>query len=129
MRISDGMSDVCSSDRDQSWCRIAFRRMRYEGTLTPPGLDRPALIYPGYGGGINWGGVSVDRRRGIMVVNSNRFANSVRLISRDEARRRNIVPLRSEEHTSELQSLMRISYAVFCLKKKTKTKKVTKQIR
>src|SRR3546814_9797813 len=30
-----------------------------------------------------------------------------------------IVPNRSEEHTSELQSLMRISYAVFCLKKKT----------
>src|SRR3546814_7881516 len=31
---------------------------------------------------------------------------------------------RSEEHTSELQSLMRISYAVFCLKKKNKTQKV-----
>src|SRR3546814_2236341 len=31
---------------------------------------------------------------------------------------------RSEEHTSELQSLMRISYAVFCLKKNTKTKLV-----
>src|SRR3546814_2111371 len=30
------------------------------------------------------------------------------------------LPVRSEEHTSELQSLMRISYAVFCLKKKTK---------
>src|SRR3546814_5044560 len=30
---------------------------------------------------------------------------------------------RSEEHTSELQSLMRISYAVFCLKKKTKIEK------
>src|SRR3546814_2037571 len=30
--------------------------------------------------------------------------------------------VRSEEHTSELQSLMRISYAVFCLKKKNKTK-------
>src|SRR3546814_10862439 len=30
--------------------------------------------------------------------------------------------MRSEEHTSELQSLMRISYAVFCLKKKKKTK-------
>src|SRR3546814_1801315 len=30
--------------------------------------------------------------------------------------------LRSEEHTSELQSLMRISYAVFCLKKKNKKK-------
>src|SRR3546814_8372159 len=34
--------------------------------------------------------------------------------------------LRSEEHTSELQSLMRISYAVFCLKKKTK-KSTSKQ--
>src|SRR3546814_10623984 len=33
-----------------------------------------------------------------------------------------VVRVRSEEHTSELQSLMRISYAVFCLKKKTKTK-------
>src|SRR3546814_6849784 len=32
-----------------------------------------------------------------------------------------ILLVRSEEHTSELQSLMRISYAVFCLKKKTKT--------
>src|SRR3546814_6628005 len=31
-------------------------------------------------------------------------------------------PARSEEHTSELQSLMRISYAVFCLKKKKNTK-------
>src|SRR3546814_7154867 len=33
-------------------------------------------------------------------------------------------PDRSEEHTSELQSLMRISYAVFCLKKKTKKKHI-----
>src|SRR3546814_5062563 len=32
------------------------------------------------------------------------------------------VPVRSEEHTSELQSLMRISYAVFCLKTKTQNK-------
>src|SRR3546814_3318757 len=32
-----------------------------------------------------------------------------------------VVSLRSEEHTSELQSLMRISYAVFCLKKKKKS--------
>src|SRR3546814_7931681 len=34
---------------------------------------------------------------------------------------------RSEEHTSELQSLMRISYAVFCLKKKKENKKPNKQ--
>src|SRR3546814_7801144 len=38
----------------------------------------------------------------------------------------NIVLLRSEEHTSELQSLMRISYAVFCLKKKITTNTHTK---
>src|SRR3546814_3411401 len=37
------------------------------------------------------------------------------------------VASRSEEHTSELQSLMRISYAVFCLKKKKDTKKALVQ--
>src|SRR3546814_5796124 len=36
---------------------------------------------------------------------------------------RQLEPARSEEHTSELQSLMRISYAVFCLKKKNKQQK------
>src|SRR3546814_10899435 len=43
--------------------------------------------------------------------------------SRASSRIRRIIPMRSEEHTSELQSLMRISYAVFCLKKK-KTQKI-----
>src|SRR3546814_3696758 len=38
----------------------------------------------------------------------------------DEGGQRDIGDLRSEEHTSELQSLMRNSYAVFCLKKKNK---------
>src|SRR3546814_7958871 len=37
------------------------------------------------------------------------------------SRREEVVRIRSEEHTSELQSLMRISYAVYCLKKNTKT--------
>src|SRR3546814_5724178 len=37
--------------------------------------------------------------------------------------------IRSEEHTSELQSLMRISYAVFCLKKKNKADNVYQQLR
>src|SRR3546814_10808442 len=36
---------------------------------------------------------------------------------------------RSEEHTSELQSLMRISYAVFCLKKKKKNTKTTNMVK
>src|SRR3546814_7294426 len=38
----------------------------------------------------------------------------------DEERAQTMLKLRSEEHTSELQSLMRSSYAVFCLKTKTK---------
>src|SRR3546814_6787166 len=46
--------------------------------------------------------------------------------TRDLAGRIEDQMIRSEEHTSELQSLMRISYAVFCLKKKKKTTK-TKQ--
>src|SRR3546814_2492235 len=40
-----------------------------------------------------------------------------------------VLPARSEEHTSELQSLMRISYAVFCLKKKKLNKKILRQIK
>src|SRR3546814_12909878 len=40
--------------------------------------------------------------------------------------RRRLLP-RSEEHTSELQSLMRISYAVFCLKKKKKNKDIRQE--
>src|SRR3546814_1857048 len=39
-----------------------------------------------------------------------------------------VLDIRSEEHTSELQSLMRISYAVFCLKKKKKKVKEKKRI-
>src|SRR3546814_8649610 len=39
------------------------------------------------------------------------------------------IPDRSEEHTSELQSLMRISYAVFCLKKKKQTKHNNKYLK
>src|SRR3546814_1402538 len=39
-----------------------------------------------------------------------------------------IVPARSEEHTSELQSLMRISYAVFCLKKKSYTNPIARSL-
>src|SRR3546814_3954770 len=40
------------------------------------------------------------------------------------AKPRTVPSRRSEEHTSELQSLMRISYAVFCLKKKNNNKKI-----
>src|SRR3546814_8441489 len=45
------------------------------------------------------------------------------------AQRNQIVAHRSEEHTSELQSLMRISYAVFCLKKKNTKERMTTRVK
>src|SRR3546814_9660005 len=51
------------------------------------------------------------------------LAGSPRLLLMDEP----TAGMRSEEHTSELQSLMRISYAVFCLKKKKKLQSTNKQ--
>src|SRR3546814_9114962 len=48
------------------------------------------------------------------------FDRVVERVAHRRQRRRLHIHARSEEHTSELQSLMRISYAVFCLKKKTK---------
>jgi len=69
---------------DQLWCRIKFREARYEGPMTPPGL-RPTITYPSYLGGIDWGGVSVDPERHLLVVNWNRVANYTRLVPRSEA--------------------------------------------
>src|SRR3546814_3756992 len=58
-----------------------------------------------------WG----DGIYGAEAAAQHHFGKPARDLTRREAAR-----LRSEEHTSELQSLMRISYAVFCLKKKTR---------
>lgn len=69
---------------DQLWCRIAFRRLRYEGEATPPGLDA-SLIYPGVGGGMNWGGVSVDPVHGVAIVNTMYMGATIQLIPRAEA--------------------------------------------
>jgi len=77
---------------DQLWCRIRFREARYEGPLTPVGLT-PAIVYPGYIGGMNWGSSAIDPERGLMLVTSNRFANYNRLISRQEANARGILPM------------------------------------
>lgn len=71
---------------DQLYCRIWFRKLRYDGPATPPGLDE-AIIYPSIGGGMNWGGVAYDPERRIMIVNSLYYASLVKLIPRAEADR------------------------------------------
>src|SRR3546814_5237555 len=58
-------------------------------------------------------------RSGTRGKRGRRIGNAVLFLSRWSKRTRG-TRLRSEEHTSELQSLMRISYAVFCLKTKNK---------
>jgi quinate dehydrogenase (quinone) len=72
---------------DQLLCRIAFRRTNYQGPYTP--IDgRPTLVYPGYYGGLNWGGVSIDEARGLLVVNDIRLPNVIRMVPQAEVARR-----------------------------------------
>src|SRR3546814_6582299 len=59
-----------------------------------------------------------QERRTLVGARGMRLRDTVGLPPRRLAMRPDVLPFRSEEHTSELQSLMRISYAVFCLKKK-----------
>src|SRR3546814_1871985 len=116
MRISDWSSDVCSSDLDGA--RDLPRAVR----AVPPALrDRRRQPRP-------WPPADQPRRlprpamEGIAPVAA---LPGFRLtVCRPQRKRRAPMTfaIRSEEHTSEVQSLMRISYAVFCLKKKKKTK-------
>src|SRR3546814_5810817 len=108
MRISDWSSDVCSSD-----LRDGGRRLPYRGEAQHGGID-PAIESIREIIGLNPVG-HLDN----LLVGEHQPAEQRRLgRCVDKA----ITPRhRSEEHTSELQSLMRISYAVFCLKKKNQT--------
>src|SRR3546814_2343923 len=104
MRISDWSSDVCSSDLAGRW-RLRSRRLyRLSGRVsrTYRAGDAHARGLPALG--------AVPRRDRA----DERRSQSLPPENADDDGRR------TEEHTSELQSLMRISYAVFCLKKKTK---------
>lgn len=69
---------------DQLWCRIEFKKMRYEGEFTPPSTHR-SLQYPGYYGGMNWGSASVDESRGYLIVNDIRMPQWIQLIPRADA--------------------------------------------
>src|SRR3546814_2902107 len=122
MRISDWSSDVCSSDlcandacrpgmaassaRASASCRATAAVSSPVDWLEVPALDitRSCVLWGRYQGRVTTGCRQCERVR---------RQNAPMALDQ-------ILFLRSEEHTSELQSLMRISYAVFCLKKKTK---------
>src|SRR3546814_1115665 len=108
MRISDWSSDVCSSDLHFQWRHPDRGRA---GAVAGHQLAGPS-----------------GRLRYRHHRHQGRCRNPARRARRNQEKRKEVVmndkleldiPVRSEEHTSELQSLMRISYAVFCWKKKT----------
>src|SRR3546814_10726567 len=111
MRISEWSSDVCSSDLKSAGrvypCyetaqELDLKRKVLLGRGLPPVYDRGALALS-------------DEDKAAFEAEGRRPHWRFRL---DHDSPISWVDLRPEEHTSELQSLMRISYAVFCLKKK-----------
>src|SRR3546814_3166184 len=103
MRISDWSSDVCSSDLSQRIGYLPEERGLYKKMKV---LDH--LIFLGETKGIG----RADARK--------RAQSWLERLGVSDWAQKKVEDLRSEEHTSELQSLIRISYAVFCLKKKNK---------
>ena len=89
LRESDmwGMSPI-----DQMICHIQFRRADYRGEFTPPRADRWTIEYPGYNGGSDWGSVSIDPLRGVMIANYNDMPNHVKLVPRAQANKQGIKP-------------------------------------
>jgi quinoprotein glucose dehydrogenase len=80
---------------DQLICRIQFRRATYQGIYTPPVSKGHSIQYPGYNGGVDWGGVAVDPLHGVIIANYNDMPNYNRLVPRAEADRLGWAP-RSE---------------------------------
>src|SRR3546814_6027602 len=108
MRISDWSSDVCSSDLQRIGFgqRLAVDRKVAVLERDPVAADRDHAL---------------DQPHAVARRLEHRDVAAAGFIARHhgDVGERNAQAVRSEEHTSELQSLMRISYAVFCLKKTT----------
>src|SRR3546814_2288491 len=111
MRISDWSSDVCSSDLEQRRIVAQFAADLWGSVLVS---DQPVFV----GAQFNPLGPNVLGSAGATFVFSDFAPGIVADTWYSSALADAISGTRSEEHTSELQSLMRISYAVFCLKKK-----------
>src|SRR3546814_5133713 len=104
MRISDWSSDVCSSDLSL-FRQPAIRRPGLRSRRTASHASAVRDVAPTYVG------VAASSS---MVVSGSPF-DTMAAMPRSPV---TLTTVRSEEHTSELQPLMRLSYAVFCLKKK-----------
>src|SRR3546814_10023989 len=132
MRISDWSSDVCSSDLpgqpEAVWPWISrqssldnpkiLNGAALEASEGPTLGDHAAISEAAARGEhpFQWSFHYDDEPADIVALD---MAASAGLADPLPAWRSATTPSRSEEHTSELQSLMRISYAVFCLKKNT----------
>jgi len=81
------------SPLDQLWCRIQFRQASYEGVYTPPTVDRPWIQFPGYNGGVDWGGIAVDPEKNILITNYNNMPNYNQLVPREEVDAMGVLPI------------------------------------
>src|SRR3546814_2182185 len=118
MRISDGSSDVCSSDLFNRSLSLASC---WGGRRLAASTTRPVSAGNGYAGAVSddAGAAPLSHPDDATQAIRKRAALTISSCSRNRPSARFRRPAsKSEEHTSELQSLMRISYAVFCLKKK-----------
>src|SRR3546814_9165187 len=112
MRISDWSSDVCSSDLSLG---TEASDSILQGRAGQVQLHLPDLAqFYRY-----WAGTNCEKDRLHDVIHSTTLIRRPMMPKVTHKGASGTAWLRSEEHTSELQSLMRISYAVFCLKKKT----------
>ncbi len=68
---------------DQALCRIMFKKYRYNGDFTTQSTKK-TIVYPGNGGGLNWGSVTYDQKNSIMVVVDMRMPIVAQLIPREE---------------------------------------------
>src|SRR3546814_1522445 len=120
MRIRDWSSDVCSSDL-RADDLVSLLTPVIKGFGTDKGYEVATNAQQVFGGHgyIEEQGMSqyVRDARITMIYEGANGVQAMGLVGRKLAQNGGRA-IRSEEHTSELQSLMRISYAVFCLKKK-----------
>src|SRR3546814_1787061 len=110
MRISDWSSDVCSSDLRDHQGR-AWARLRAPPSVRAGCLRRSCSLQPS-------SELQSAFTRGFRQRLDAAVEQKAAAIEHHLGDARLLGSRRSEEHTSELQSLLRISYAVFCLKKK-----------